>query len=237
MVLNGQGGEPLFSASPVVVLDLLRSGRLRDATQAARTFHASWTYPYSMTIKAAIRATMPPALLGVRERVRAIPPWVKRPVRKTLDPITAPRDERSHLLTSIRPAGGTAYDLDERLAAIHGFEVASPFLDLRVVRVAVNAPPMSRAPVPEPKPILAQAFLRSVPGRRRKVSFGSYYRRLARSAWSTVPWVFGPNSHLARRGLVDPSVVDRCRHEWPIESLALVPAEMWLRSDELERTP
>jgi asparagine synthetase B (glutamine-hydrolysing) len=237
MVLNGEGGEPLFSASPVVVLDLLRSGRLRAAAKAAQTFHASWTYPYSVTIKAAIRATMPSALLNVRERVRSIPPWVKRPVRKTLNPITAPRDERSHLLTSIRRVGGTAYDIDERLAAIRGFEVASPFLDLRVVRVALNAPAMSRAPVPEPKPILTQAFLRGVPGRRQKVSFVPYYERLAGSAWSTVPWVFGPNSCLARRGLVDPSVVDRCRHEWPIESLALVPAEMWLRSDELERTP
>jgi asparagine synthetase B (glutamine-hydrolysing) len=236
MVLNGEGGEPLFSASPVVVLDLLRSGSFRDAAAAARTFHASWTYPYWVTVKAAVRATLPPAVLRVRERVRAIPPWVKRPVRRALDPVTAPRNERSHLLTSIRPVGGTTYDLDEKLAAIHGFEVASPFLDLRVVRIAVNARPASRAPIPEPKPVLAQAFLIGIPGRRRKVSFWPYYRRLAGSAWSTVPWVFGPTSHLSRRGLVDPLVVRQRRQEWPIESLALVPAEMWLATNDLEQS-
>jgi asparagine synthetase B (glutamine-hydrolysing) len=234
MVLNGEGGEPLFSASPVVVLDLLRCGRVQDALSAARTFHASWTYPYVVTMKAAVRASLPGAALRVRERARAVPPWVRRPVRKALDPTTAPRSERSHLLTSIRPEGGTAYDLDERLAAIHGFEMASPFLDLRVVRVAVNSNPVSRAPIPEPKPILARAFLAGLPGRRRKVTFGPYYRRLAESAWGTVPSVYGPESHLSRRGLVDPVILSRRRHEWPIESLALVPAEMWLAADGLE---
>jgi asparagine synthase (glutamine-hydrolysing) len=231
VLLNGHGGEPLFSASPVVVLDLLRAGQFRDAVAAARMFDASWTYPYSTTMKAAVRALLPSEVLRARERVRAVPPWVKRPVRKTLDPVTAPRSERSHLLTAIQPAGGVAYDLDERLATMHGIEVASPFLDLRVVRVAVNARPASRAPIPEPKPILARAFLRDVPGRRRKVTFVPYYQRLARSAWGSVPWVFAPDSHLAHRGLVDPFVLHRRRHEWPIESLALVPVEMWLRKE------
>ena len=234
VVLNGEGGEPLFSASPVVVLDLLRAGRAREALVAARTFDAEWTYPFPVTVKAAIRAMLPTGVLRFRERLRPVPPWLKRSVQRPLDPVTAPRSESRSLLTSIRPAGGTAYDLDERLGAIHGLEIASPLLDLRVVRVAMNMRPTSRAPVPEPKPILARAFLRGLPGERRKVSFYEYYLRLAHAAWKTVPEVFGPGSRLARRGLVDGSIVQDHRGDWPIESLALVPVEMWLRADELE---
>ena len=105
VVLNGEGGEPVFAASPVAVWDMVRSGRFRDAMAATLGFSERWIYPTPKVAKAAIRAVLPPRLLSVRERARSVPPWTLPGVRHRLDPVTAPRDSHEHLVTALACLG------------------------------------------------------------------------------------------------------------------------------------
>jgi asparagine synthetase B (glutamine-hydrolysing) len=232
VLLNGLGGEPLFSASPAVVFELLRRGHVSEGLEAARTFDRQWTYPVSSIVKASAKTLLPRSVLQAREEMRRIPPWVLGHVDRDGVPKTVPRNEREHLLDALRAGGGTDNDLDERLHRLVGMESAAPLLDLRVIQVAVSLAPGLRAPVPEPKPILAEALLGSFSVDRRKVSFQSYYRRLARSAWNTMAEVYGPGSRLAAAGLIDPDLLRRQRDRWPLESLTVLPVEMWLAHRE-----
>ncbi len=70
VLMDGAGGEPLFSASPIVVGDLLRRGRLSDALACAASYDREWTYDTRTIMKTLVRAATPRPLLRVRERIR-----------------------------------------------------------------------------------------------------------------------------------------------------------------------
>jgi asparagine synthetase B (glutamine-hydrolysing) len=231
VLLTGAGGEPLFSSAPVGVWDLIRSGDLRRARVTARTFHQRWIYPYPTIAKAGVRAILPPVMLGLRERARPVPPWVKGKVTYSYDERTAPRNAFEHLLTALRASGANDYEIEERLHQTRAIELAHPLLDLRVVKVACSVALEERVPAPEPKPLLTRAFLGDVAATRVKMRFNPYYQRLARHVQELDPAVFREGSTAERSGLVRkrglPAV---CEARWLTESLALLPVEMWLRS-------
>ncbi len=231
--LDGQGGEPLFSAAPVAVLDLVRAGRWPTALRAARGFHRSWTYEYPVLAKAAVRALLPRRLIEMREALRPIPPWVAGPVPRDRDPATAPRSARAHLVRSLVDSGMTSdTELWERVFQAAGVEYASPLLDLRVVRLALALPVGLRVPAPSPKPVLASGLLDGFGATRQKARFTSYFGRLAESLRASFPWAFGPRSLLVERAFVRGeglhALGDR---RWGVSALGLVPPEMWLRRE------
>ena len=232
MLLGGDGGEPLFSAAPIVVADLVRLGRLSDAIRAAHVFNDDWTYPYATIAKAVVRALLPRAVLQGREQLRPAPPWVRRPPHASFDETTAPRSARRHLVAALRGPAADAFEIEERIHQRFNVRASYPLLDLRVVRVALSVPSRLRAPVPEPKPLLAQAFLGRHSIDRKKMTFGPYYNRLARSAWTEMPEIFTSEALVARRGLVDAASLLARRADWKVESLRVVPVEMWLQAEE-----
>jgi asparagine synthase (glutamine-hydrolysing) len=232
VLLTGEGGEPLFSPAPVAVLDLLRRGRIRDAAATARTFDREWTYSYRVTAKAIARALAPRSLISFREGFRPVAPWLEgRAVRPTVVN-TAPRDADEHLLRALLADDATAFELEERIHARHGVAVTHPFMDLRVVRVALQLSIDDRAPVREPKPILAQAFLGDLARSRLKMVFTPYYERLSKTVLRNYSDLVSPGTSLAARaGILDPKGLgSAAKDPWRFETLQLVPLEMWLRN-------
>ena len=229
-LLTGEGGDPLFSASDVAVLDLARTGRFLTAARAARAFHSEWHYPYQRIAKVAGRAVAPRGMLRVRERSRPVPPWVRHRVSHSLVEETAPQSDRQSLLLQLRAPHPAGFDLDERLAQTRGVRLANPLLDLRVVQVALSLRLRDRVPVPRPKPMLAAAFLGGLAGTRVKMSFIPYYDRLARHVHKAHPELFEPNNLASRAGIVDGAGLEHAGTDrWRIESLGAAVLEMWLQ--------
>ena len=229
VVLDGEGGEPLFAASPVAVLDFLRKGRLSAAAAAARGFHRRWIYPYPVVAKAVVRALLPAPLLGARERLRRPPPWVAGMVQANAS--QPPRSARAELIGALLEAGGCPVaELWERLFAEAGVEYASPLLDTRVVRSALSLPVELRVPVPSPKPVLARALLGGFDATRRKARFTPYYLRLTAFVRGDFPELLGAEALSARRGYaLGHRIAAVAEERWGPAPLPLVSLETWLR--------
>lgn len=230
VVLDGQGGEPLFSAAPVAVLDLVRAGRPRMAAAAAKNFHSRWTYPYSVQAKAIFRALAPGPLLELRERFRPIPPWVRERVTTRVDPVTAPRSARHHLYVALASAGERpALEALERLFQTSNLEYACPLVDQRVVRLALALPVEFRVPLPGPKPILTRALLDGFDATRRKARFVSYFAHLADAVFKHFPSVLGAGSLSVAGKFVRPEGLTALREpRWRTGVLPLLSLEAWL---------
>jgi asparagine synthase (glutamine-hydrolysing) len=235
VVLDGQGGEPLFSASPLAVLDLLRRGRVKAAAAAARGFRQRWIYPYPVVAKVMLRALLPRPLLAVRERMRVAPPWVDGAIPAKANPTG--RTARANLVSALIDAGRwPVAELWERLFARAGVEYSSPLLDARVVRLALSLPVELRVPVPTPKPLLARALLDGFDASRRKARFTQYYMRLAASARNDFPGLLGPRALSAVRGYIRRDRLEALSDpRWVEAALPLLNVETWLLAAERGR--
>ncbi len=234
VVLDGLGGEPLFSAAPVAVLDLMRTGRVGLAGAAARGFHARWIYSYCVQVKAAARALLPRRVLEFRERLRPVPPWVAGRVEVDVRRTAAPRTAREHLDETLLTWGGsgTVEEL-ERLFQAVALEYASPMLDQRVVRLGLALPLELRLPVPNPKPLLAQALLRGFDATRRKGRYASHFEMVGSRVLNDLTSLFGDRSLAVRHGFVRSEGLGGLRDQrWGAAVLALALLETWLRQLE-----
>jgi asparagine synthetase B (glutamine-hydrolysing) len=228
VILDGAGGDHLFAASPLAVLDLLRRGKISSAARASRAFHERWTYPYLRQVKTIGRALSPTWVLRLREQGREVPPWVVGPVPTAPSPLSAARTEHEFLATSLALAG-TRWEGEvmERWFQPQGVEFASPLFDLRVVRLALSAPVTLRVPVPVPKPLLSHALLRRFGPSRRKMSYQLYFQRLGATLPVELPDLFD-GSVSVREGYVRRIRPDELP-EWSIGVLPLAYLEGWLR--------
>jgi asparagine synthase (glutamine-hydrolysing) len=229
VVLDGEGGEPLFTAGPVAVLDLLRRGRLGAAARAARGFHERWIYPYPVVAKAIARALMPPGVFTLRERIRGQPPWVAaRPPSRSSGP---GRTSRRELIKALLAAAGSPFpELWQRTFARTGVEYASPLLDTRVVRVALSLPVELRVPTPTPKPLLSRAMLEGFEESRRKIAFTAYYDLLSASVRRDFPHLVASSGLAAGEGYVRRERLVRVGEtRWKLAALPLTAVENWLR--------
>ena len=231
VLLTGDGGEPLFQASPRSVVDLMRQGRVRDAVRASRNYHRLWTYPYRVQAKGALRLIAPRHLLEVRERVRPIPPWVVDRISTKRGPLLEFWNERSRLVRALTTPETYSHDYGERLGRRHGIGHASPMLDLRVLRVVLGLPLELRAPVSAPKPALHGAFLQAEAPGRVKMSLAAYFQHVALTLQREQRDLFAPDSLSVRAGFVRPEGLDAIgKPEWLHESANLAVVEMWLRT-------
>lgn len=234
VVLDGEGGDPLFAAHPVAVLDLARSGRFFAAMSVAKAYRHGWIYSYGVIAKTALRALAPRPLLDLRERTRRPRPWVVGPA-PTADLLTAPRSSRELLIRFLLYLGGSDYlELSTQLWQRVGIRYACPLYDQRVVRAALALTPELRVPVPGPKPVLAAALLGDVDKSRVKANFMPYAVGLDRALHRDFPWLFDSGSLCTRYGFVHGSGLKASAdRRWLGEGLALVPLEMWLRRLEV----
>lgn len=231
VLMDGQWGEPLFSAAPVAPLDLMRRGRIRAAARAARSFDHEWIYGYPVLAKAAIRAAAPRSLLRIRERRRPDPPWLPPPPPPP-DLGTAPRSHRAFLLDSLSRAAFTSYvEMTERLYQPLGVEYAPPYLDMRVVTAALQAPLQTLIPLGGAKPLLRAAFLGEWDSSRVKARNMAFLDGLAASIHDRYPAFFSRESLATQEGYVIPEGLPATSLPlWRFASITLLGLETWLRT-------
>lgn len=160
IALNGNGGDPWFSTTPVFLADLLRQGRLLQ-------FRREWGELMGrMTLyrvfKTAVQPNLPPALLssialmrGGRplsdHHVRMPPAWVAEPMRRSPDLLARRRihwaRRRGESLSAIGRTWFLRASHPERIAALvfsvcqtQGVELRTPLLDNRIVQFAATRP-------------------------------------------------------------------------------------------------
>jgi asparagine synthetase B (glutamine-hydrolysing) len=231
VVMTGEG-EALFAGSGLVILDLIRRGRISAAVRASRLMHEHWGHSFARQAKVAGRALAPRRVLLWRERNRVTPPWVRRisELESFIEPPA--RSDRAVLLSEVVTPSSAGFSLEERLYQSYGIEFACPLLDLRVLSVALSVPIDDRAPISTPKPLLADAFLGDLAISRVKMSFVPYYRRLAKRMQASSPWLFSSDGHAAQAGLIEPPGLTSVGDDtWLQDSLALGVLETWLRRE------
>ncbi|HEX5911524.1 MAG TPA: asparagine synthase C-terminal domain-containing protein, partial [Rubrobacter sp.] len=230
-ILDGEGGDILFTASPVAILELAGAGRLASAWRAARAYRRRWIYSYPVVAKTVGRALAPRSLLAFRERLRPGPPWA---VGSFHNEAAEPRTSRDVTLAFISSLGGSSYlELYEQLHQRGGVRYLTPFYDQRVVRAALALPIEQRVPIPQAKPVLSSAFLSGFSASRVKATQTAYFAALALCLHVDFPWLFESDSLCARRGFVRGSIGPLgADARWLVESLNVVPTEMWVRKME-----
>jgi len=228
VMLNGLGGEPLFAAGPVAVLDALRTGSVRDAWTIARAFPARWRHRPVVVAKEVARAIAPPRLIEVREAHRRPFPWL--PPGGPPPEFHPPRSARGELISVLESYGTSPIgELMGRLNAKAAITTCAPLFDRRVVDLALSLPVELRVPIPGPKPVLQSAFLDRLDPSRVKANLRPYYERLGRSARECFPAWYGSDSLTVRNGftvaLRPDEVPDGNLPEW----LRCLAVEAWLR--------
>jgi hypothetical protein len=232
VLLDGQGGEPLFTATPVAVLDLLKRGHLSTAYRAIRGFDRWWFEPYGITLKWMVRALAPPYVMRARERTRSHPPWLPGMPGRTLQPqYRSARDYVVRSLVGLDPN----IEFNERVMQTVGAEYASPLLDMRVIRQSMEIPIEFKVPAVQPKPVLADAFLGNWASSRMKAPQTGYFVALAESMRRDFAAWLQPGNLSSRKGYVDSDgLTEIGEAEWLGQCLRLIPVEAWLRREEIE---
>ena len=160
IALNGNGGDPWFSTSPVFLADLFRQGRF---LAFRREWHAIWrTMPWYAVFKTAIQPNLSPWALSLLARVRggrpladaavkSLPSWMGEAMRDSQELVARRRvsierrrgeghsaAERTWYLTSSFAERITA--LGFSICQAEGVELRTPFLDARIIRFAATRP-------------------------------------------------------------------------------------------------
>lgn len=160
VALNGNGGDPWFSTSPVFLADLLRQGRLLEFRREWKVLLGRMT-PYRV-FKTAVQPNLSPAILAalawVRggrplsdHHVRHPPAWIADPLRRSRDLLARRRIDwprrRGEGLSALGRTWFLRASYPERITALvfaicqgEGVELRTPLLDNRIVRFAATRP-------------------------------------------------------------------------------------------------
>lgn len=231
--MNGNGGDPWFSTSPVFLADLLRQGRLREFRREWRLVVGAMTW-YRL-FKVALQPNLPhwaSAALGWMRggrpfsdaHERPIPGWMAEPMRR--DPVLR---ARRLVRTRRRPgetlsAAGRVWFLEasfaERINALvfaicqqEGVELRTPLLDARLIRFAATRPRWESNSGRENKRLLRRALQGLLPAevlapRQARTGLPStYLRRTLRAHFEEARSELAGGMLLAELGVVDHRVL------------------------------
>lgn len=236
-ILTGIGGDDVADVRPHHIGDLLRKGRMWAAwREAGRWGHATNNSAWLFFRLYGLAHLVPPSLKGglsawihrgevewERQAEGTIPPWISHTFATRHDLYSrgcrhircmrsmAPQLGVSLLIAAIR---GYAGEANRRyIGAPHGILITHPFLDPRVLCLAIGIHARFRQPAGQMKPLLAQAMRDVLPkvilDRRRKGHGNeSYYSGLVRYSEMLERLITeAPVDHL---GLLDRSVLRQC---------------------------
>ncbi|MEP7381811.1 MAG: asparagine synthase-related protein [Gemmatimonadota bacterium] len=160
IAMNGNGGDPWFSTSPVFLADLMRQGRL---LAFRREWHALWrTMNWYAVFKTAVQPNLSPWALSVVTRLRggrpladasvkSLPAWMGEAMRGSPELLARRRVSYARRRGEGHSAAERTWYLRsafaERITAL-GFsicqgaevELRTPFLDARIIRFAATRP-------------------------------------------------------------------------------------------------
>lgn len=235
VLLDGQGGDEVFSLSPYLVADRLRRGRVLSSLRLARGFPSrADSPPFRSSLILWKRFGLEPAMPGsfheTRNRRRRgrwladLAPDAARQVREHHDELAWKKDRtgplwwafKASLLVQGRERVGLPDYLRHR-AAMAGMEARPPFLDLELVRFVLGYPPemdFGRYSRPNIRGALRERVPEEVRLDRRKSNLASFYHE---------GWV-GPELPMLRSILLDRSArVRRFVRPGTIEALLADP--------------
>lgn len=193
-VIMGTGAEVTADGPHCGLADLLRRGRFFAALREARRWgHATNAGAFSILHRHGLSHLVPSRLRGGRARglefdLAAVPPWLRPDAAKRFALAARGRSflhevmhfpfARSADLAGVRTSAGewAAW----HLAADRGLHTGRPFLDARLVRLALSLPLVVRAVPGVAKPLL-RGFANGLPDailkRKWKANFNEVYRR------------------------------------------------------------
>ncbi len=160
IALNGNGGDPWFSTSPVFLADLFRQGRF---LAFRREWHAIWrTMNWYAVFKTAVQPNLSPGALSLIARlrggrplaesgVRELPAWMAEPMRNSPELLARRRNDYQRRPGEGHSAAERTWYLRsafaERITALvfsicqnEGVELRTPLLDARIIRFAATRP-------------------------------------------------------------------------------------------------
>lgn len=210
MILTGAGGDEVFDVPPFLIAGDLRRGRVwRAYRESVRWSRGRNANAWSLFFRYGIAPLLPPALrAGPRAMLAGgrvswrqqgegtMPPWIREPFARALD--FRGRSLRqlrwlyqsdahpgiSVLLAQIQCRVGNPRGWS--IGAAHGLTLSHPFLDPRMLRLALALRMRVRQDPARQKPLLAHALRATLPRpileRRSKMHFNEvYYRGLRRN--------------------------------------------------------
>ncbi|MBI3726208.1 hypothetical protein HY251_19945 [bacterium] len=232
VLLTGTGGDEGFTGSDFIYADLLRDLRVADLIRQLRSDRrrAAFFRPaVSPLVQNGLRPLVPGflrrAVRSIRPRRAPIPSWVGREFveRFRLGDRFSPRDDeprfesfaqRDVFLLYAAPYRSEAMEVEERDAAWSGLEARHPFLDRRVVELALALPEEQRQRGVLTKFVLRQAMDGLLPervhGRRGKTLFTPVFQAPVLSP-ACEELLLAPR--IGERGWIDPAAARILREE------------------------
>jgi asparagine synthase (glutamine-hydrolysing) len=260
--LQGSGGDELFRAGPVWLHSLLRTRPLA-ALRLVRGARSLWRWTLPNTVRnLADQATYPQWLNHCAERLTesAWSPaagWEnvpQMPVWATRDAVSAARRLLAdaaktqpwsrlrihHELLSMMRLNGHINRRASQVTSRFGVSYEAPYIDDRVIEAVMAIRLEDRTSLTEYKPVLKRAMRGIVPDeiltRRSKGDYSPHLYSGIRRHQQRILDELGPDSHLARLGLIDPDAVRRTLASVHPDARTLAPAdptlacEAWLRT-------
>jgi asparagine synthase (glutamine-hydrolysing) len=177
VLLTGVGGDEVLGTNAWHAADLLRAGRMAALVRAWRTLAATTDPPTRRELwQATLAPFVPRALAGLARRASGlpdVPPWIARPFAERMslaDRLRARDVPRADTIAGCAQlwhacGGGIVAGLEEtdRLAAESTTDDRSPFLDRRIVELALAAPAHLVAVARESKQLLREALADRLP--------------------------------------------------------------------------
>lgn len=229
IALNGNGGDPWFSTSPVFLADLFRQGRF---VAFYREWHAIWrTMNWYAVFKTAVQPNLSPAAMRLIARlrggrplatagVRELPSWLAEPLRSSPELLARRRivyerrrgeghsaAERTWYLRSAFAERTTA--LVFSICQGEGVEIRTPLLDPRIIRFAATRPRWESNSARQNKYLLRRSMRGIVPDevlapRTERTGLPiSYLDRTLRANLTEARDRFQNGMLLAKAGIVD----------------------------------
>lgn len=234
--LTGDGGDNVFMAPPVHLVELARRLRLirlgRDALEWSQLRRES---PWPL-----VGAALTRSVARLYRPWMTRPPWLLGPAGEQPPP---PEDADGVLIAGVRGAARAAF-ADVQLADALGLELANPYFDGGLLDAVVSVPPEDRFTVRRYKPLLVDAMGPVLPeAHQQRAAKGVFAGDFHRGVRANLPALLTlADGRLAGRGLVDPGPLRAAiqgaalgvRSVWPPLLAALV-AEMWLGVVEEEK--
>jgi asparagine synthetase B (glutamine-hydrolysing) len=235
VIFEGEGGDDLFGAHHIVLLDLLKRGRPTRAITAMKGIRAAYQRPYRTLLRSTLRGLVPIATPAPIQRMRgpvvfARPPWIVGPDVRALagGPYLSTRQVQ---INTLLDSGEDWWaELSQMWARGIGQEYAAPLLDMRVTRAALSGPLLANAPDPGLKPVLRRAVLRTHDSSRVKTDFTPYIDLMSASCVRDCPSYTVNATAACDAGLVARShLASTFEPRWARYALCLGLIEGWLR--------
>lgn len=257
-VLTGHGGDHLLTHTNLEHAADLRSGHLGRLCRRVGLLDRPLAWRPWRQLASAVWQTMPRRVVlaassRLARRRAPHPPWLTPRAWHAVVDDARRSAERAARWTAPDPAAHAAVEsLDDRsmkyclgqwdrVAASLGLEHRHPFLDVRLVELALSLPPEQRS-VPgldKAKPVLRRAMAQRLPqailARRDSASFECYIRLALLHHPEQILGLF-TESRLAQLGLIEPSLARhhlqdgiRATNRWCADLMNLVALELWLR--------